>query len=282
MASGLSRGGGPGAGGIAGTLFRLRSSQVDAKKVTEIRAGERITIGDLAERTGMTVRNIRAHQSRGLLDPPVVVGRTGYYGPDHIGRIELIRELQEEGFNLEAIRRIVASAGESPGELLRFTRDVRAPYEDEQPEVMSLEEISRPWGEIDFDRERLRRSEALGLMRPLGDGSYEVLSPKLLKAGHELAAIGVPIDDCLDTLETLKERSRAVAEIFIALFDRQVWEPFDRAGRPRKDWPEVRDSLRRLRPLASDAFIASFQFAMEEVSERAISEGIRRDLGEES
>ena len=99
--------------------------------------------------------------------------------------------------------------------------------------------------------------------------------------GSNPAAIGVPIDDCLDTLETLKERSTAVAEVFIRLFDEQVWEPFDRAGRPRDRWPEVRDSLRRLRPLASDAFIASFQFAMEEVSEQAISEGIRRDLGED-
>ncbi len=239
---------------------------------------ERITIGELAARTGMTVRNIRAHQSRGLLDPPVVVGRTGYYGQDHIDRIELIRELQEEGFNLEAIRRIVASAGESPGELLRFTRDVRAPYEDEQPEIMSLQEIAGAWGGEEFDAERLRRSEALGLMRPLGDGRFEVLSPKLLRAGHELAAIGVPMDDCLDTLETLKERSTAVAEIFIRLFDEQVWEPFNRAGRPPERWPEIRDSLRRLRPLASDAFIASFQFAMEEVSERAISSGIRREL----
>ena len=245
------------------------------------KTGDRITIGELAERTGMTVRNIRAHQSRGLLAPPKVVGRTRYYDQEHIDRIELIRELQEEGFNLEAIRRIVDSAGESPGELLRFTRDVRAPYEDEQPEVMTLREIAGPWGEIEFDQDRLERSEALGLMRPLGDGRYEVLSPKLLRAGHELAAIGVPMDDCLDTLETLKERSTAVAEIFIRLFDEQVWEPFDRAGRPREKWPEVRDSLRRLRPLASDAFIASFQFAMEEVSEKAISQGIRRDLGEE-
>ncbi|HNC94295.1 MAG TPA: helix-turn-helix domain-containing protein, partial [Solirubrobacterales bacterium] len=77
---------------------------------------ERITIGDLADRTGMTVRNIRAHQSRGLLDPPKVVGRTGYYDQGHVDRIELIRELQEEGFNLEAIRRILDSAGEDPGE----------------------------------------------------------------------------------------------------------------------------------------------------------------------
>ena len=52
----------------------------------------------------MTVRNIRAYQSRGLLPPPELRGRTGYYGAEHVARIELIRELQSEGFNLEAIR----------------------------------------------------------------------------------------------------------------------------------------------------------------------------------
>ena len=53
-----------------------------------------LTIDELARRTGMTVRNIRAHQSRGLLPAPQVRGRTGYYGAEHEQRINLIRELQ--------------------------------------------------------------------------------------------------------------------------------------------------------------------------------------------
>ena len=36
-----------------------------------------MTIDELARATGMTVRNIRAHQSRGLLPPPEVRARTG-------------------------------------------------------------------------------------------------------------------------------------------------------------------------------------------------------------
>ncbi|MGA7435381.1 MAG: MerR family transcriptional regulator [Solirubrobacterales bacterium] len=242
-------------------------------------ASRGITIDDLASRTGMTVRNIRAHQSRGLLDPPRVVGRTGFYYDEHIGRIELIRELQEEGFNLEAIKRIVDSAGDSPGDLLNFTRTVRAPYEDEQPEILEAAEIAAPWGDTVLNAEHMMRVEKLGLMRALGDGRYEVLSPKLYSAGVNLAELGVPAEDALDALETLKARSMAMAEVFIKVFLEQVWEPFDQAGRPRDDWPRVQEALKRMRPLATDAFLASFQFAMEEASERAISEGIRRDLG---
>ena len=226
----------------------------------------------------MTVRNIRAHQSRGLLEPPRVIGRTGYYDEQHVERIALIRELQEEGFNLEAIRRIVEDAGDTPGDLLSFTRIVRAPYEDEQPEILTLEEVSRPWGEEALEPGLLDRVVTLGLMRPLGDGRYEVLSPKLLAAGIELAGYGVPVNASLDALEALKQRSRAVAEVFVDLFNQQVWEPFDRAGRPREDWPRVKEALAGMRPLVTDAFVASFQFAMEETSERAISEAIRRQL----
>ena len=72
-----------------------------------------LTIDELARRTGMTVRNIRAHQSRGLLPPPEVRGRTGYYGAEHVARIELIREMQADGFNLASIRRLLEGAGGS-------------------------------------------------------------------------------------------------------------------------------------------------------------------------
>src|SRR3954466_7858676 len=92
--------------------------------------GASMTIDELARRTGMTVRNIRAHQSRGLLPAPVVRGRTGFYGPEHEERITSIRELQADGFKLEAIGRLLESAGGSSEEVLRFTRALKAPFED--------------------------------------------------------------------------------------------------------------------------------------------------------
>ena len=58
-----------------------------------------LTIDQLAQRTGMSARNIRAHQSRGLLAPPTLRGRTGYYNDEHVARIELIQRLQADGFH---------------------------------------------------------------------------------------------------------------------------------------------------------------------------------------
>src|SRR3954447_16889685 len=95
---------------------------------------ERFTIDALAQRTGMTVRNIRAHQSRGLLPPPDIEGRTGYYGAEHIARIELIAEMQADGFNLAAIKRLLGDSQGSEREMLGFKRALRARWKNEEPE----------------------------------------------------------------------------------------------------------------------------------------------------
>ena len=138
----------------------------------------------------MTVRNIRAHQSRGLVPPPEVRGRTGYYGDEHVARIELIQELQADGFNLEAIRRLLEGAGGSSSEVLDFSRALRAPFEDEEPEIVDADELAERWGGA--DSELLERAEKLGMIRPLGEGRFEILSPRLQRAGIELAALGIP------------------------------------------------------------------------------------------
>src|SRR3954449_7045433 len=107
--------------------------------------GAELTIEQLAHETGMTVRNIRAHQSRGLLPPPEVRARTGFYGPEHVARIELIRELQSEGFNLESIRRLLNGSGGVSEEMLRFTRALREPFEDEEPQIVDAAELGERW-----------------------------------------------------------------------------------------------------------------------------------------
>ena len=92
------------------------------------------------------------------MPPPDVRGRTGYYGDEHLERIELIKELQADGFNLEAIRRLLEGAGGSSREVLNFSRALRAPFEDEEPEVMDAGEVEQRWGGADPDLLSGRRS----------------------------------------------------------------------------------------------------------------------------
>src|SRR5687767_1896058 len=66
-----------------------------------------LTVTDLASLVGMTPRNIRAYQSRGLLFPPQIHGRKARYTGAHVARLELIGSLQREGFTLAAIKRLL-------------------------------------------------------------------------------------------------------------------------------------------------------------------------------
>ena len=75
---------------------------------------DRLTIGELAAAAGMTVRNVRNHQARGLIGPPRLEARTGYYGADDLERLKLIRAMQAEGFNLEAIACLLGGAAGAP------------------------------------------------------------------------------------------------------------------------------------------------------------------------
>ena len=233
-----------------------------------------MTIRELAERTGMTVRNIRAHQTRGLLPPPVVRGRTGYYNEEHVARIELTKEMQADGLNLEAIRRVLDSGDGSASAIFDFTRALRAPFEDEAPEIFEAEELAAIWGG-EVDPELIRRGEALGVFRSLPDGRIEAISPRLLRAAAELAKLGIGPEGTIDTAEKLRKHADGVARVFVELFVHEIWEPFDQAGRPERDWPRMSEALERMRPLAAGALLATFQIAMGEAIERQSERTLR-------
>jgi DNA-binding transcriptional MerR regulator len=239
----------------------------------------KMTIGELARRTGMTIRNIRAHQTRGLLPPPEVQGRTGYYTEDHVARIELTREMQADGLNLEAIRRVLESTKGSSQEIVDFAHALRAPFEDETPEIFEPDELAASWQTDVVEPKLIRRGEKLGILRELPDGKIEVLSPRLQRSATALVELGFSAEAGLATAEQMRKHAEGVARAFVDLFVKEIWEPFDRAGRPEEDWPKVRETLDRVRPLASDALLAMFQITMGEATEKA-GERTLRDAAE--
>jgi DNA-binding transcriptional MerR regulator len=97
-----------------------------------------LTIEQLAAATGMTVRNIRAHQARGLLAPPEVRLRVGYYGPEHVAQLRLIRELQDDGFNLGGIKRLLGDTQGTAERLLNVKLALSDPDGAEAPEMLTL------------------------------------------------------------------------------------------------------------------------------------------------
>jgi len=250
--------------------------------VTDVTDAE-LTIDELARRVGMTARNVRAHQSRGLVPPPRLRGRTGYYGPEHVTRLELIRDLQEQGFNLESIKRLLErTRADSASAALDFARALVTPFGDERPSVLDGRELADRWGD-QLTPEIARRLEQIGFTRELGDGRYEVRSARLERAAGELAELGVPLERAVEITAALKRHSEAIAASFVDLFLDCVWRPFERAGEPADEWPRVREALDRLRPLAGESLMAVFGIVMTDAVERAFERELerldRRDAG---
>ncbi len=235
-----------------------------------------MTIRQLAERTGMTVRNIRAHQARGLLPPPVVRGRTGFYNGEHVARIELTREMQADGLNLEAIRRVLESSSSGAAEIFDFTRALRMPFEDETPEIYDRAELAASWGAAEVDPKLVAQAEKLGILRSLPDGRVEMTSPRMQVAAVEVAELGVGAEAALALAEKLRRNAEGAAQAFIELFVKEIWDPFDKAGRPDEEWPRIRETLERMRPLASTTVLSIFQIAMDEAAEEASERMLRR------
>lgn len=238
---------------------------------------ERQTIDELARHTGMTVRNIRAHQSRGLLPPPEIEGRTGYYGPHHVARLELIAEMQADGFNLASIKRLLADSAGKESEVLGFKRALTA-WEEEEPTLITADELLERLQLPQPEPRVLERAIKAGFLVDLGEGRYEVTSPTLLHAGEELRALGISADTAISVMEQIERGSRSIARGFTKLFLEEIWRPFAEAGQPEEDWPRVREALDRLRPLATDAVLAVFRRTMAEATERSFGEELEAGL----
>jgi DNA-binding transcriptional MerR regulator len=79
---------------------------------------ERLGIGALAERAGVTPRTVRYYVAEGLLPPPGGTGQQRVYTHEHLLRLKAIRRLKEAYLPLGEIRHRLA--GLSPGELQRL------------------------------------------------------------------------------------------------------------------------------------------------------------------
>ena len=227
-----------------------------------------LTIDELGAHTGLTTRNIRAYQSRGLLPPPEVRGRTGYYGEEHVKRLELIREMQADGFNLTAIKRLIDGSGGEWEDMLGFKRAALSGWDTEEPEVTTLEEIATRFGvTTEDDPHPLQRAIEFGVVVPLGGDRFELPSPGLVRAGEAVVAAGVPLATTMDVLARIMRHTDAVARTFTQLFLDHVLRPFQERGAPPEEWPQVRESLERLRPVAGQAVSAAFALQMTAAAE---------------
>ncbi|MFN8114452.1 MAG: MerR family transcriptional regulator [Solirubrobacterales bacterium] len=238
---------------------------------------EELSIDELSARVGVTPRNIRAYQTQGLLPLPEKRGRSGVYGPDHVTRLEMIRDMREQGIGLPAIERLTAwGEGMAPEELRAVAATLLGGLVDEEPQVYEQSDVYEVWGE-DIEMETLERAQRAGFFEPREDGTVLVRSPTLRAHGMQLRTMGGTFEDAVELTEVLREHLEAIAAAFNELFVERITEQVLEDSGPDPDGAEalkrVAQALELAKPMATSAVNAAFRIVLQDQIERTIESG---------
>src|SRR3954451_20372101 len=236
-----------------------------------------LTIDDLAQRVGMSVRNLREWRTLGLLPPAQMRGRNGFYGEEVVERVRGIQKLHAEGFTLELIRRMLEASGDSGDDIMRFARALRAPFRDNAPPAVDMDEWTERWGRT--KAKDLDRAVALGLLRRRDDGRLEYTSSRIAEIMAVLHGQGLKLGQALDASAEIRVHADAIADVFERLWLTHIWEPFVAKEMPESELPALQAALGQVQPVAVDAVIAIFTTAMEAKVEESIAREVRRARG---
>jgi DNA-binding transcriptional MerR regulator len=208
-------------------------------------------IDDLAQAAGMTVRNVRAYQERGLLPAPSLRGRTGWYDDGHLARLRLIGRLLDRGYTTAHITDFIATweSGHDLGQTLGLEAALLAPTSGEIPEVLGRDDLVAMFGA--FDPSAIEAALRMGVIERVDGEHFRALSPRLLRAGAELVAMGMSLTAVLNLGAELRLRIQTVATLFVQAVAPTIigdhepgWVPAD------ADMERIMRLVSEMRPLA--------------------------------
>jgi len=138
------------------------------------------------------------------------------------------------------------------------------------PDYLTPEELLEMFG-AQAKLELLDHAIKFGILEIEGD-RFRVASPRLLHAGAELAAAGIPLDAVFEELRKLRRDIDRVAGRMVDMAEKHIFDPYGDDLPPPKDIPRLTEVIRRLRPLAE--MVVDAELA------RAIESHIRAKLGD--
>jgi DNA-binding transcriptional MerR regulator len=213
---------------------------------------ERYTVQELARKVGMSPRNIRSHQARKLLSPPVRKGRVAFYDASHVRRLETIKSLQKQGFNLVSIEAILGARGADPGN-------------------QALSATLRR-----FDAEHPALAYALARHGVFGrgeDGAVRVARPRVLRSALDLQNIGLGTVSSLRVLGELLDSVHTVARGLVGNTSSRVLalRPAQPAGRA-DSWEKLDSDVNAVAQGLTNLLTEAFRLAVENCAEAAVTE----------
>ncbi|RLP53981.1 MAG: MerR family transcriptional regulator [Ketobacter sp.] len=248
-----------------------------AKKPVELPQAKEYTIDELARAADTTARNIRAYQDRGLLPPPELRGRKGFYFNSHLARLRVISGLLDRGYSLSSIKDLISALenGIDLRHLMGLESAMTSPWTDEEPMLVPMADLLAMFG-THLTPEALKRAIELDLMKP--DGTMvTVRSMRTLRAGAELVATGIPLEELLDIVRMLRGNVERVANELVRLVGDHVLSNYETEELPpQEEFPKLADLVWRMRPLAEMAVHAELARAMENAASRLLSDRLEK------
>ena len=189
-----------------------------------------------------------------------------YYGPHHRLRLELIRTLQEHGYTLAAVERVLSRIPfDAPPSEYAVHAAVLAPWLPEATEELDRAALERRVGRALSDDE-LSYLRGLGAVQIDGEDRYR-LSPALLGHAIELLRLPVPASVLHDSSQIIGEHATAVANGLTDVFVKAIWGPYQLGELSDED---VVAMLGLLRPLAIQGLVNAFVRAADAAARRGL------------
>ena len=178
-------------------------------------AGE-YRIDDLARLAGTTTRNVRVYRDRGLLHPPLRVGRIAVFNDTHLTRLRLITSMLERGYTLAHVDEMLSAweQGKSIGDVLGLETALAGTWAADKPETMTRARAE----ELIGDRAAFDRLVALRLIRLDDDAKNPeatVVRPKLIEAFGEIRGYGIGVDRLIDVYELTLPPIAEISDILV-------------------------------------------------------------------
>lgn len=224
----------------------------------DLTPGDELTVDELAARAQMTVRNVRAYASRGLIGAPRLAGRTGYYNREHLQRLQLIRQLLERGFTLAAIEKALQGTPHNAAGRTLDLMTILDQSEDDGAEVMAREDLAALAG-VERDDALIESLVGLGLVEKLEGDRVRLVEPAVVRAGAAAVTMGLAPETVIALFPVLRTHLRSIADTFVQEVVAELIQPFIDAGFPEDEWERVLSVIDGLLPIASQVTLGIFR-----------------------
>ncbi len=227
-------------------------------------------INDLAEASGVSVRNIRVYQDRGLLPPPTIRGRTGWYSDDHLNRLNLISRMLERGYTFATISELLHAAhyGMKVEHVLRGAPTKGGRFRNfKRAATITFTELRKT---LNASERSIALSQKLGLL--VKDGAhYAIKNPEVLEGAEVLVKSGVDIDVLLDRFVRVQDDLEDAARSFVSIItDKYLNENLPTLGEAKVS--KMAELIQTVRPMAHEIVETTFRKALDDEITRAIGE----------